>query len=258
MNKYQKYCFFGNEEPRSGSFVFYSCVPTVWGNPEYKGQKNANFVYGNFDEKKDVYTVFQDEDITVVEYSASLTKNDAEKKCIESIFVYKNRKWIPLDITAFPNNREGYHLVFDFNDRITKVKLVFKNNIADDYIFSIKYVEADKEKYYAKKEQERKDGLLKAASVTHSTGADLVNIYFQPCCNEYCKTEITLYKDSMMLAKYKVNEEMFFHSISGLAYGKYEFVLKQFDNKGNIILETDKIGFSLSRPNYSGRHTVVI
>ena len=70
--------------------------------------------------------------------------------------------------------------------------------------------------------------------------------------------KITLYKDSMMLAKYKVNEEMFFHSISGLAYGKYEFVLKQFDNKGKIILETDKIGFSLSRPNYSGRHTVVI
>ena len=61
-----------------------------------------------------------------------------------------------------------------------------------------------------------------------------------------------------MLAKYKVEEEMFFHSINGLAYGRYEFILKQFDNKGNILLETDKISFSLSRPDYGGTPTVFI
>ena len=126
------------------------------------------------------------------------------------------------------------------------------------FIITINYQEADKEKYYAKKEQERKDNLFKTANIKVSTGADLVNIYFQPCCDSYARTEITLYKDNMMLAKYKVDEETFFKSISGLAYGKYEFILKQFDDKGNIILETDKISFSLSRPNYGGKPTICI
>lgn len=90
---------------------------------------------------------------------------------------------------------------------------------------------------------EHKAELLKVANIKVSTGADLVNIYFQPCCDSYARTEITLYKDNMMLAKYKVGEDVFFKSINGLAYGKYEFILKQFDDKGNIILESDKISF---------------
>ena len=59
-----------------------------------------------------------------------------------------------------------------------------------------------------------------------------------------------LYKENMLLAKYNADEETFFKSISGLAYGKYEFILKQFDDKGNIILETDKIAFSINAPHY--------
>ena len=61
-----------------------------------------------------------------------------------------------------------------------------------------------------------------------------------------------------MLAKYKVNEDTFFKSISGLAYGKYEFILKQFDDKGNVLLETQKISFSISAPNYGGKPIVRI
>ena len=122
----------------------------------------------------------------------------------------------------------------------------------------MKYVEADKDIYYAKKEQERKDNLLETASIKVATGVDLVNVYFQPCCDNYARTEIVLYKDDIMLAKYKVDEETFFKSISGLAYGKYEFILKQFDDKGNIILETDKISFSISPPNYGGRRNIII
>ena len=109
-----------------------------------------------------------------------------------------------------------------------------------------------------KKEQERKDNLLKTANIKVSTGADLVNIYFQPCCDSYARTEITLYKDNMMLAKYKVDEETFFKSIGGLAFGKYEFILKQLDKDNNIILETQKIAFSISAPNYGGKPTVWI
>ena len=62
----------------------------------------------------------------------------------------------------------------------------------------------------------------------------------------------------MMLAKYKVDEEVFFKSINGLAYGKYEFVLKQLNTKNETILETDKISFQIVPPTFGmGRHTVV-
>lgn len=49
-----------------------------------------------------------------------------------------------------------------------------------------------------------------------------------------------------MLAKYKVDEDTFFKSISGLAYGKYTFVLKQFDKDSNPLLETEHIEFTIT------------
>ena len=112
--------------------------------------------------------------------------------------------------------------------------------------------------YNTKLARELNEELLKIANINVSTGADFVNIYFQPCFDDYVHTEITLYKDNMMLAKYKVDEETFFKSINGLAYGKYEFILKQFDKDNNIILETDKISFSLVKPDYSGKPTIII
>ena len=94
--------------------------------------------------------------------------------------------------------------------------------------------------------------MLKIANIKVSTGADLVNIYFQPCCDNYACTEIALYKENMMLAKYKVEEDVFFKSINGLAYGKYSFILKQYDKDNAIILETGHIEFTISTPNTHG------
>ena len=90
------------------------------------------------------------------------------------------------------------------------------------------------------------------AKITVSTGFELVNIYFQPCNDNYARTEISLYKDNMMLAKYKVDEETFFKSITGLAYGKYSFVLKQFDKDNTILLETEHIEFTIYSPKTHG------
>lgn len=94
-------------------------------------------------------------------------------------------------------------------------------------------------------------------------GNDLVNIYFQPCREDYSRTEITLYKvdknEKFMLSKYKVDEEVFFKSITGLAYGKYAYKVRQYTKKNDIIFETNYIEFNLSAPYYGdGRNTVVI
>ena len=122
----------------------------------------------------------------------------------------------------------------------------------------LKYVEADRQAYDAKIAEEVREQRIRTANIKVSTGADLVNIYFQPCCEDYARAEVVLFRDNMMLAKYKVEEDTFFKSIGGLAYGTYEFILKQMDSKGKAVLETDKTSFTLSRPNYGGKHTVTI
>ena len=61
-----------------------------------------------------------------------------------------------------------------------------------------------------------------------------------------------------MLAKYKVDDEVFLKTITGLAYCTYEYVVKRFGANNKLLLETNKIKFTLSRPDYSGKPLVVI
>lgn len=205
----------------------------------------------------------QNEDITITDYIFYVANMG-----IESVFAITNSKETPLaqELDSQEKSKNRFLLPIDFNDKIDAIKIIFKNNLADDLILPVLYEEADKEKYYAKKEQERKDGLRKAAAITHSTGADLVNIYFQPCCDEYEYTEIYLYipqshvtvgsphgpvkKPSswQLFKKCKVDAEDLYKSINGLAYGTYAYVIKQFDKKGNLLLKTEYITFSLKAP----------
>lgn len=136
----------------------------------------------------------------------------------------------------------------DFDTPAKELVLCFVDDLADPITLKLKFIEADKATYDAKVAQELRHQRITAANISVSTGADLVNIYFQPCCDEYCKTEITLYKNNMMLARYRVDEECFFKSITGLAYGKYAFVLKQFDLNNQALFETDKMEFSIAAP----------
>ena len=245
MNKYQKYIL--DSIANGNNFVFSLCCPTDSEN------SNNTTTCGTFNSELDSFNITQVDDITKTQYVLIIDLNNTEANPFEVVSVRKNNQWIEIPFTS-----NQYKIIADFDDRIDAIKFSFVNKIADDYILSVTYTEADKEQYYAKLEQERKDKLLTTAEIKVSTGADLVNIYFQPCSEDYAHTEIILYKDSMMLAKYKVAEEAFFKSISGLAYGKYEFILKQFNNKNECILETNKINFSLSRPNFGGKPTVFI
>ena len=245
MDNYQKFLLkkYGDTLTR----MFYRACPIE------QEEQGGSIQYLFSDEKTNSITIKQDEDINITQYILILYGKANRYDVLSKVSVYKNKQWKEIELT-----HKGYRIIIDFNDRTEKIKLSFLNNLADDYILDIKYLEADKEKYYAKQAQQKKDSLLKTANIKVSTGADLVNIYFQPCCDDYVHTEITLYKDNMMLAKYKVDEETFFKSINGLAYGKYEFILKQFDKDNNIILETDKISFSLVKPDYSGKPTIII
>ncbi|MGN0804705.1 MAG: hypothetical protein ACI4MS_04925 [Candidatus Coproplasma sp.] len=232
MDKYQKYILTKTYGIGS-SFIFNS------------------FSKGIYEENGDCFTITQDDDITITKYKLVLSSHVHNISAISSIEVFKNGKWENIEA-----NWQVYIITVDFEDRIEKIKFSFTNNLADDYILNLKYVEADKEKYYAKKAQQKKDDLLKTANVKHSTGSDLVNIYFQPCCDECEKTEISLFKDGLLLAKYKVEEGVFFKSIGGLAYGNYEYIVKQFGKNDKLLLETDKIKFSISAPHFGGKPVI--
>jgi hypothetical protein len=185
----------------------------------------------------------QDPDITINDYTLYISNIS-----VEAVFAIKGASKIPFTAQADPTyreTRERFYYPIDFDNKIDSIVLVFKNNLADNLIIPVIYQEADKQAYYAKKEQERKDALLASATIKCSTGADLVNIYFQPCNDDYARTEIILYRDEQMLAKYKVDEECFFKAITGLAYGTYKFILKQYDKDNNIILESNPTSFKI-------------
>ena len=134
----------------------------------------------------------------------------------------------------------------DFTSRTSQVVFNFVDKLAEPLCLTVVYEESSKEAWDEKKRQEHLAQLIRNARISVATGVDLVNIYFQPCCEEYTRTEIVLYRHSMMLAKYKVDEETFFKSISGLAFSSYEFVLKQFDKDGNLLFETNRQSFEIS------------
>lgn len=243
MDKYQKVLLENNDKNS-----FYYCVSVKNGG----GTPNTDFNYST-----DVFTLTQDEDIFSTKYTFVLRANTN----IETCSFYVNGEW-------HSANQKGtsFCIELDFENRVEKVKLTFADNIVDDYIFSIQYVEADKDLYYQKQEAERKANMLQSAQIKHSTGTDLINIYFQPCCSDYEYTEILLYipqdyvteggpygpvkKPSswQMFKKCKVPAEDFYKSINGLAYGTYAYVIKQFDKKDNLLLETEYIEFSLKAP----------
>ena len=193
----------------------------------------------DFDYDADCYKLVQEQDIFSTKYRFTLKKNTNIETCTVCI----NGNW-----TGAEQIGECFSVILDFENRVEKVKLTFADNIVDDYIFSVQYVEADKDLYYQKQAEAKRNAYIEAAQIKHSTGADLVNIYFQPCSSDYIRTEIALYRDGLMLSKYKVDEESFFKSIGGLAYGTYSFIVKQFDKSDNLLLETEHIEFTVKAP----------
>ena len=183
-----------------------------------------------------VVRIKQNEDISIKEYTL------ASRYPFDYLCENEWRKSSKME------NRVWQIAKFDWSVPIEKVRFLVDNEFVEALEINIEYEFADVEAYNKKQEQKRKNDLIERASIKHSTGADLVNIYFQPCSSDYIRTEIALYHDGLMLAKYKVDEESFFKSIGGLAYGTYSFIVKQFDRNDNLLLETEHIEFTLKSP----------
>lgn len=251
MNKYQAYIL-------GKSLENIKCQSVPAGS-----NKNVRYVEYLLEDDKLVIT--QDSDITIVDYVLSF--NDLELDAIDKIEVLVECNWHEI------HKDNPVCIELNFNKKASQIKFSFKNNIADDYIMDLEFIEADKAAYYEKQAQAQKEALLKNAQIRHSTGSDLVNIYFQPCSDSCVRTEIELWiakgkrdnhhgmrayipkliggEPEQIIAKYIIEEGIYFKTIAGLAKGVYGYKVKQYDKDNEIILESDftyfDIGFS-SKP----------
>jgi hypothetical protein len=216
-------------------------------------------------------TIVQDNDYHITQYSYYL-----KTTILAKLLAFQDNEWKEIPASQIPDCRQddrlvpGYVLVFDFDDRISKIKLVFKNNLADDFEMNIVYQESDKQAFDSQCEQERIEELIKEMNIHTGTGDSLINVYFKPACPEYASAEVVLYKslvnngsvsllDNMLIGKYEVKEGFFFQSITDLAYGFYCIKVIQKDKNGKEIVSSPLISVEISAPRYpTGRDFVSI
>ncbi len=247
MNKYQKYLI-------DKCVVSYSLAET---SKEQKCLCNEKII------------ITQSEDITKTKYTLRIVSG-----CAEKIYAIKGGIKLELHYKESPQSKIKrplaiFYCPIDFDDRIDSIEIQFKYDVADSLMIPVVFEEADKTAYYEKKEKENQEALIANAQIKHSTGADLVNIYFQPCCDTYAKTEIELYlakghfsrpsgqcitfytahllggEVEQLIGKYKVEDGAMFKSITGLAKRVYAYKLKQFDKGGNVLIETECAFFKI-------------
>ena len=269
MNKYQEYLLSQKKNKKDGTFIFMSCAPS--------GEICKDDTYGVYNLETGCFLVKQDPDITKTAYELVIPKNECP--FIETVQVKKGRVYTDVSSVTMPQPKallrsgavpdECFIIKVDFNDKIDAIKLKFIKNIADDLEIGITYQEADKQAYAERQEVLRKENTLKRAAIKHSTGENLVNIYFQPCADTYDHTELSLFIPDKtevkqvggphgpvnqenvlswsLIMKATVENGIFFKSITGLAYGRYAYIVKQFDKANNLLVETGIIEFYIRK-----------
>ena len=58
---------------------------------------------------------------------------------INAIEVYKKSKWEKVEKSTFKTRWAAFRLNINFDDRVEKVNVSFRDNLADDYIIDVKY-----------------------------------------------------------------------------------------------------------------------
>lgn len=163
--------------------------------------------------------------------------------------------------TAKRVGESQHDLEIDFNNKINSIKVYFNEEIVEPVDIKIEYLNADKCKYDEKLKIQQQKELTEKAKVVVKTGDCLINVNFQPVSENYSYSKVELYSydektKNQLMAKYKTAEDVYFYSISGIAYGKYTIVLIQYDKENNEIYRSDYIPVSLKEPNYSGKNVV--
>lgn len=240
------------------------------------------------DQDDKFYNAFIDKQISIRQFNSMLTDYNSktyredvnvdeiiEVKQLSNIKIYKYFLFLynkNFEKIYYSDNKEVKELLFkseenltcfglqlNFDKPIENIKIFFNFNIADPITIPIHFIKANEKEYYQKIEKGKHDLLLNKLNISHSCGQDLITIKFQNCNDDVCITKITLYDDKkQIMGVFKVDEGMFYKSITNLAYDTYFYKIAQYGKDNNLIVESDFVEFKIKPPYYgNGKMQVV-
>lgn len=167
-------------------------------------------------------------------------------KGVEKIIVYYKNETKEFDTyKSIFKNIDICTIDFCFENPIIKLEIHFNYDICAPLIINVKT------ELFKKSVVDERKVFLEKLNISHSCGSDLVNIKFQNCSEKVVLTKISLFDDKkQLMGTFKVDTDMFYKSITSLAYGKYFYKVEQLDEENKLIVETDFIAFSISAPYY--------
>lgn len=190
-------------------------------------------------------TLYQKEDPNIVLYNSVIGSNlRMTGKC----YTLQKEKWELC--SYFENNTDKWQILFDFDHPIERIRFSFDEEGIDDYEFLVKFVYADKEAYNKKIEaQKQKDLLEKAAIAVIRSSAynKIVNVTFNATLESFSYAVIELYRNYQHktfnhLKNYRLDQgEKIWMEDKLVLDNNYYFVLKQFDENDNLIVQSDFI-----------------
>lgn len=213
-------------------------------------------------------------DATVTLVDKTITLKQSENAYIESYVVTLESPAISsivIGTNEFNNSNGKVEFTLDFSNQVKSIIVKFVDGIADPLELKVVYEATSKEAWDEKNKKELWSNLEAKAKITVSTGIDLVNIYFQPCSDDYSKTVIELFtangkwqphphvigrgevfkprllgaEINLLMGKFTVEDGMYFKSIGGLAKGAYGYRLSQYNSKGELLFTTDYAYFAI-------------
>ena len=213
-------------------------------------------------------------DATVTLADKTITLKQSENAYIESYVVTLESPTIisiVIGTNEFKNSNGKVEFTLDFCNQVKIIIIKFVDGIADPLELKVVYEATSKEAWDEKNKKELWSNLEAKAKITVSTGIDLVNIYFQPCSEDYSKTVIELFtadgkwqphprvigrgevfkprllgaEINLLMGKFTVEDGMYFKSIGGLAKGAYGYRLSQYNSKGELLFTTDYAYFAI-------------
>ena len=244
MDKYQEYLFrslristtLAAKKPKPNTYQCYLYDNTA-------GAKDFIFNAGKI-------LITQNDNYHLHEYELVVTHPK-----LDEIWVIKNGNKILGEVI----NDTSKKLAIDFDSKSTSLFVSFKDNLADPINIPIEYKDADKSAWDAKMENEHKEHLANIVNIKINKGDSLINVLYNPLNDEYSYCEITLYyaytkqgentKSYKLMGTFKSEKGKFYISITNLGYGSYAIELKQYDELGKPIYESEKIEFNLSKPS---------
>lgn len=249
MNKYEESLF---------KRIVTSCIVSI---KDCNDDVNNNYTL-DFNYEDSNIVLRQNENITLTKYQLVFVLSNINS--IENIdFSIKGKKFsarlidsnnvnllfLPEIFEKYDGKAFLYVVDIDFDNKTDFIEFKFMNNIVDPIKIDINYIDANKDRYYQKLENERVKGLLNKLSLNCKVGDSLVNFYWQNASDDVEKTRIEVFLDNkQLIMREDLGSGMMFKSIQGLAYGTYLYKVTQYDKNNSIIVETDMGAFTIAKP----------